>query len=264
MLNRKKHLGQHFLNNKKSLEEMARAAEISKNDIVLEVGPGLGSLTEILAARAKKVIAVEKDRELIPILRERFRNYKNVEIIQGDILKIENWKVKIGNFKVVANLPYYITSRFLRLFLSQTEFGSKLMVLMVQKEVAERICAKPPKMNLLALSVQLYAKPEIIRKVSKGQFSPPPKVDSAIIKISLRRPTSKSEQILALAKIAFQQKRKMLRHSLKHVTCNIKHETRDSSFMLHDSRFNRRPEELSLEDWSGLTQHLLIKGESGE
>src|SRR3972149_2717831 len=172
MLNRKKHLGQHFLNNKKILEEMARAAEISKNDIVLEVGPGLGSLTEILAARAKKVIAVEKDRELIPILRERFRNYKNVEIIQGDILKIENWKVKIGNFKVVANLPYYITSRFLRLFLSQTEFGSKLMVLMVQKEVAERICAKPPRMNLLALSVQLYATPKIIRRVSKGQFSP--------------------------------------------------------------------------------------------
>src|SRR3989338_8157112 len=236
MLNRKKHLGQHFLNNKKILEEMARAAEISKNDIVLEVGPGLGSLTEILAARAKKVIAVEKDRELIPILRERFRNYKNVEIIQGDILKIENWKVKIGNFKVVANLPYYITSRFLRLFLSQTEFGSKLMVLMVQKEVAERICAKPPKMNLLALSVQLYAKPEIIRKVSKGQFSPPPKVDSAIIKISLRRPTSNSEQILALAKIAFQQKRKMLRHSLP---------------WLSDSQVARkRPEELSLEDWA--------------
>ena len=247
MLNRKKHLGQHFLNNKKILEEMARAAEISKNDIVLEVGPGLGSLTEILAARAKKVIAVEKDRELIPILRERFRNYKNVEIIQGDILKIENWKVKIGNFKVVANLPYYITSRFLRLFLSQTEFGSKLMVLMVQKEVAERICAKPPKMNLLALSVQLYAKPEIIRKVSKGQFSPPPKVDSAIIKLKMSkvRVLTNTEKILGLAKIAFQQKRKMLRHSLKNklLTSDV------------EKFGNKRPEELSLEDWADLLKN---------
>jgi len=215
------------------------------------------------------VIAVEKDARLIPLLQKGLASeiaVGKLELIHADILDFNPsaYCLAPSAYAVVANLPYYITSRFLRLFLSQTEFGSKLMVLMVQKEVAERICAKPPKMNLLALSVQLYAKPEIIRKVSKGQFSPPPKVDSAIIKISLRRPTSKSEQILALAKIAFQQKRKMLRHSLKHVTCNIKHETRDSSFMLHDSRFNRRPEELSLEDWSGLTQHLLIKGESGE
>ena len=176
-----KRLGQHFLKNKKILEEMARTAEITKNDIVLEVGPGLGSLTEILATRAKKVIAVEKDCDLIPILRDKFLNYKNVEIIAGDILQIFN---QFKNYKIVANIPYYITSRFLRLFLSETKFRTKLMVLMVQKEVAERICAKPPRMNLLALSVQLYAKPEIIRKVSRGQFSPPPKVDSAIIKLT--------------------------------------------------------------------------------
>ena len=164
MLNKqKKILGQHFLKNKKILEEMARSAEISKKDIVLEVGPGLGSLTEILAERAGKVIAIEKDRELIPILREKFKKIKNMEIIEGDILKIKN--LKLENYKIVANIPYYITSRFLRLFLSQTRFGPKLMVLMVQKEVAERICAKPNKMNLLALSVQSYAKAEIIRYV---------------------------------------------------------------------------------------------------
>ena len=245
---RKKFLGQNFLNNKKILEEMVRAAELSKKPVVLEVGPGLGSLTEILASRAKRVLAVEKDRDLIPVLREKFKDYKNVEIIQGDILA-KAVKPPLGgltakSYKIVANIPYYITWLFLRLFLSQTRFGPKLMVLMMQREVAERICAKPPKMSLLALSVQAYAKPEIIRYVSKNFFSPPPKVDSAIIKIALRRPTSKSEQILALAKIAFQQKRKMLRHSLKN-----RLSTSDV-----DKFGNRRPEELSLKDWISMVR----------
>src|SRR3989344_5883147 len=124
MLNKqKKYLGQHFLKNKKILEEMARAAELSKKDIVLEVGPGLGSLTEILAERAGKIIAVEKDHDLISVLREKFLEHKNVEIIEGDILKLPSLRRRgLGevNYKIVANIPYYITSRFLRLFLSQT------------------------------------------------------------------------------------------------------------------------------------------------
>ena len=239
---KRRRLGQYFLNNKKILEEMARAAELSKKDIVLEVGPGTGSLTEILAARAGKVIATEKDRDLIPVLREKFKDYKNMEIIQGDILakavKPPSGGLTAKSYKIVANIPYYITSRFLRLFLSETKFRPKLMVLMVQKEVAERICARPPQMNLLALSVQAYAKPEIIRYVSKNFFSPPPKVDSAIIKITLRRPTSKSERILALAKLAFKQKRKMLRSSI------------GKKIKLPKNYQNARPENLSLKDWS--------------
>ena len=111
----KKYLGQHFLKNKKILEEIARLAELSKKDIVLEIGPGHGELTEFLAQAAGKVIAVEKDRELIPFLEEKFKNQKNVKIISGDILKIRNLRVK--NYKIVANIPYYITSRFLRTFL---------------------------------------------------------------------------------------------------------------------------------------------------
>lgn len=255
MLNKpKKFLGQHFLKNKKILEEMARSAEISKKDIVLEVGPGMGTLTEVLATRAKKVIAIEKDRDLIPVLQDKFQNYPNVEIIEGDILKTKNLPagkagLKLKNYKIVANIPYYITSRFLRLFLTQTRFGSKpkLMVLMVQREVAERICAKPPRMNLLALSVQLYSKPEIIRRVSKNFFSPPPKVDSAMIKISPLKVRGvggvmNPEQVLALAKLAFQQKRKMLRHSLKN-----KLSAPDAE------RFgSKRPEELALKDWEDL------------
>ena len=250
MLNKqKKYLGQHFLKNKTILEEMARSGEISKKDVVLEVGPGLGSLTEILAARAKKVIAVEKDRELIPYLQDKFRNYKNVKISHGDILKIKTLKLK--NYKIVANLPYYITSRFLRLFLTNTECWlcqPKLMVLMVQKEVAERILARDKKESLLSLSVKAYAKAEIIRRVSKNFFSPPPKVDSAIIKITPFSPLKvrgaggvmNPEKILQLARLAFQQKRKMLRHSLKY---NLS--TSDV-----DKFGNKRPEELSLEDWA--------------
>ncbi len=244
MLNKpKKHLGQHFLKNRKILEEMARSAEISKKDVVLEIGPGLGSLTEILAERAGKVIAVEKDRELVPILREKFKNFKNVEIIEGDILKFDIAALKLKKYKIIANIPYYITSRFLRLFLSETNppagGRTELMVLMIQKEVAERIVARDGKESLLSLSVKAYAKAEIIRRVSKNFFSPPPKVDSAIIKISLRRPTSKSEQILALAKLAFQQKRKMLRHSLKN-----KLSASDA-----EKFGNKRPEELALKNW---------------
>src|SRR3989344_603830 len=187
----KKRLGQHFLRNKKILEEIARAAELSKRDIVLEVGPGHGELTEFLARRAKKVIAIEKDWELISQLREKFKDRANVEIREGDILKSKFLNLK-SSYKVVANLPYYITSRFLRTFLERKN-KPKLMVLMVQYEFAKRICAKPPEMNLLALSVQAYAKPQFIRKVSRGNFSPPPEVDSAVIKITLGRPAPQAE-----------------------------------------------------------------------
>ncbi|MEK7162377.1 MAG: 16S rRNA (adenine(1518)-N(6)/adenine(1519)-N(6))-dimethyltransferase RsmA [Patescibacteria group bacterium] len=231
-------LGQHFLKNKKILAQIVQTAELSKNDTVLEVGPGHGELTEFLARRAKKVIAVEKDRELIPWLRKKFRPNKNVEIREGDILKSKILNLKSG-YKIVANLPYYLTSRFLRKFL-EAKNKPKLMVLMVQYEVAKRICAKPPEMNLLALSVQAYAQPKFIRKVSRGNFSPPPKVDSAIIKLSnLQGSTSGAEKMLKTAKRAFQQKRKMLRHSLG----------------VTKSDFGtKRPQELSLQDWLKITR----------
>ncbi|MDP3784528.1 MAG: 16S rRNA (adenine(1518)-N(6)/adenine(1519)-N(6))-dimethyltransferase RsmA [bacterium] len=238
----KKHLGQHFLQNKKILEEICRAAELSKSDIVVEVGPGRGELTEFLAVGAGKVIAVEKDRELIPFLEEKFRSYKNVKIIQGDILKLTPYILKLKpGYKIVANLPYYITSRFLRTFLERKQ-RPKLMVLMVQYEVAKRICARPPEMNLLALSVQAYGLPKFIRKVSRGNFSPPPKVDSGVIKISdisdgwFRRNKIKPKKFFGLARRAFQQKRKMLRHSLKNLD-------------FPKNYLTKRPEELSLEEW---------------
>ena len=243
----KKHLGQHFLSNKKILEEIVRVAELSPKDTVLEVGPGLGSLTEMLAQKAKRVVAIEKDRDLIPILQKKFKNDKNVEIVEGDVLKI-TWK---GKYKIVANLPYYITSRFLRLFLSNPQSRPALLVLMVQREIAERILAKNGKESLLSISVKAYAKPELIRHISKNNFSPPPKVDSAIIKLTPNKLTdntllkimgarevTQTEQILSFARAAFQQKRKMLRHSIgKSVNLPPKYE-------------NMRPEDLSLDDWA--------------
>ncbi|OGF63189.1 ribosomal RNA small subunit methyltransferase A [Candidatus Giovannonibacteria bacterium RIFCSPHIGHO2_01_FULL_45_33] len=253
----KKKLGQHFLSNKNILELMCSAAEITGENTVLEAGPGLGTLTEILAERAKKVIAVEKDRDLIPFLKEKFRNKKNVEIVEGDILAVSPplGGLTAKSYKIVANIPYYITSHFLRLFLSETKFKPKLMVLMIQKDVAERIMARDGKPacrqgreSLLSLSVKAYGRPEIVKIVPRGAFSPPPKVDSAIIKITPFYSPLKvrgargvmkidPEKILSLARLAFQKKRKMLRQSIgKKVNLPPQYET-------------SRPEELSLEDW---------------
>lgn len=231
----KKFLGQNFLKNKKILQELVEVGEVSKNDVVLEIGPGHGELTEYLAARAGRVIAIEKDPDLIPGLKEKFRNHKNIEIIRGDILKIKTSKLKI-----ISNIPYYITSRFIRNFLT-AKIKPSLIVLMVQYEVAKRIIAKPPDMNLLALSAQTYGKVEFIKKVSKGNFSPQPKVDSAIIKISeisdsfFKKNKISEKKFFDLARRAFQQKRKMLRRSL--------------SGSNPDKFATKRPEELSLDNW---------------
>jgi len=190
-----KRLGQNFLIDKNVLQKIIEAAKLKPTDIILEIGPGLGILTIELAKRVRKVIAVEKDRQLCTILKNILNapNVKNVEIIEGDILKIEstfrldrNESLTNYNYKIVANLPYYIVSPVMRKFL-EAENPPQLLVLMVQKEVAQRIVANPPQMNLLAVAVQFYAQPKIISYVSKNSFWPRPKVDSAIIKIVPRK-----------------------------------------------------------------------------
>ncbi|MFC1595180.1 ribosomal RNA small subunit methyltransferase A, partial [Patescibacteria group bacterium] len=152
-------MGQRFLKSRAALSQIINAAELTKDDIVLEIGPGKGILTEELTKIAKQVIAVEKDERLCAFLKKKYEKTSNLKVICADILSMPRCDLGIleHEYKIVANLPYYITSRFLRIFLSQTEFRPKSMVLMVQKEVAKRMCAKPPKMNLLALSVQAFA-----------------------------------------------------------------------------------------------------------
>ena len=191
----KRSLGQNFLINQGILDKIVRAAEVGPKDTVVEVGPGTGNLTRKLSEKAKRVVAVEKDHRLIEELKEKFKN-SNVEIIEEDILKLkaESLKLKVGEYKIVANIPFYITSHFLRTVFEEWP-KPKLIVLTVQKEVAQRIMAKPPHMNLLALSVQFYSSPTIIGYISKGSFRPMPKVDSAIIKLVPKKDTSVNKDI---------------------------------------------------------------------
>jgi len=211
-----KKLGQNFLIDKSVLRKIIEAANLSSQDIILEVGPGLGILTIELAKRVNKIIAIEKDETLHRILEGilKGRNIKNVKLINADILKIPNSKLLINNYKLIANLPYYITSPVIRKFL-EIEARPKLMVLMVQKEVAERICAKPGEMSLLSVSVQFYGRPKIIAYVSKKSFYPQPKVDSAVLIITPRPvPQINPQKFFQIVKIGFSSKRKMLINNL--------------------------------------------------
>ena len=217
-----KRLGQNFLIDESVLNKIIETANLSVDDIVLEIGPGLGTLTIELAKRVKKIIAIEKDKTLCQVLENILRTNKvfNVGIINKDVLQISNFKFLISkqipnpNYKLVANLPYYITSPIIRKFL-ETENPPKEMILMLQKEVAQRIIAKPPHMNLLAISVQFYSEPKIISYVSKNSFWPSPKVDSAIIKIIPKQiPEIDTKKFFALVKKGFSAKRKMLKNNL--------------------------------------------------
>ena len=242
------------------------AANIEKTDIILEVGPGRGALTEILFQKAGQVIAVEKDKELADFLMDKFKGQKNFLIVHDDILKfnLKPYKLKIKKYKIVANIPYYITSRFLRQFL-ETNCQPSLMVLMVQKEVAERIVAKSAgrrsKESLLSISVKAYAKPRIIAKVPAKNFSPAPKVDSAIIaieKISKNFFSAKGgsasggnknkideKKFFQLLRQGFSHKRKMLKNNLK-IGAKILQKCKIPPFS--------RAEDLSLENWKCLCQ----------
>jgi len=211
--------GQNFLVNNEVYSQIIKAADLKKDDVVLEVGPGLGFLTEKLANRVKKVIAVELDDKLSKVLRDRLKEQgiENAEVINDDIihLTLTPSLVRRGKYKVVANLPYNITSIFLRKFLS-SDRKSELMVLMLQKEVAERIVALPPKMSLLAVSVQFHAKPKIIQFVPASSFWPKPEVDSTIIKLEVRSKKFEvnEDEFFRLVRIGFSAKRKMLKNNL--------------------------------------------------
>lgn len=213
-----KRLGQNFLVNKTILKKIIDASNISPKDTIVEIGPGLGTLTIELARQAKKVITVEKDRMLCGILKEilKTKEIKNVKVVNKDILQISN-QASSSNYKIVANLPYYITSPVIRKFL-EAENKPRLMILMVQKEVAQRIVASPPKMNLLTVAVQFYAEPKIIDYVSKKSFWPIPKVDSAILRIVPRNKMELSgintEKFFMVVKAGFSSKRKQLINSL--------------------------------------------------
>jgi len=262
-----KRLGQNFLISQKVLRRIIQTAELSKKDIVLEIGPGLGALTQELAQRAKKVIAVEKDKRMVEILKNTLKDRQNIEIIHGDILDIirdspsdtvlDSRTVSEGlSLKIVANIPYYLTSPLIRLFL-ELKTPPQEMILLIQKEVAQRICAKPPKMSLLAVAVQFYSQPKIISYVSKKSFWPQPKVDSAIIKIGqIKKPKNiNQEKFFRIVKAGFASPRKQLANNLSQKLNLAQREIKKALTQCHLD-IQVRAENLSVEDWLELFHHF--------
>ena len=248
----KQSLAQNFLADETYLAGIVDAAELSASDVVLEVGPGLGVLTDELAERAGRVVAVELDDRLVDLLREDFTDRLHVSIVHGDILAFDPATVAGADaYKVVANLPYYITSAVLRHVLEASRPPS-LAVLMVQKEVAERICAGPGDMSLLALSVQFYARPQIVCIVPAGAFYPQPKVDSAVLRLDVYpQPIVRDvrpDRYFTVARAGFGQRRKQLANSLSANLGMPKEVVRDA-LLNNDIDARRRPETLTLQEW---------------
>lgn len=253
--------GQNFLVNSQVYDDIVEAAGLSADDVVLEVGPGLGFLTQRLALKAKKVIAVELDYGVYDYLSKNKLIPENVELVHGDALKLDirNWKLG-GGYRIIANLPYQITSRFLRLYLENNEIRPKEMVLMLQKEVAERIAAKPGKMSLLSVSVQFFAQAEILFLVKRENFWPIPEVDSALIRIKIKKniPAVKEKSFFQMLKFAFSAKRKMIKNNL---AGGYRVSTDRVVNLLDQAGISgtARAQDLSLDDW--LKLHDLISQE---
>jgi 16S rRNA (adenine1518-N6/adenine1519-N6)-dimethyltransferase len=258
-----KSLGQNFLQDPFALEAIVLAAEIQPTDTVLEIGPGLGSLTRYLAASAREVVAVELDDDLLAPLQAMLAPYANVHVVHGDILDISPRElIAQDDYLVVANIPYYITSALIR-HLLESDRKPRRIVLTIQKEVAERICAVPGDMSLLALSVQVYGAPRIAARIPAGAFFPAPKVDSAVLRIDIYpSPQIKPELLdtfFLLTKAGFSQKRKTLRNSL---SSGLHIAPADAAELLTRAHIDpqRRAETLSLAEWSQLAEQKLIKG----
>jgi len=208
-------LGQHFLKDKRVLEKISSVLRISSADTIVEIGPGHGELTEFLnLALPDKLFAIEKDSELAD---ELAKNFPDAEIVVGDALKkLPALAEELKSYKLVGNIPYYITGKLLRV-ISELENKPKLIVLTIQKEVAERLAAKPPKMNLLAASVKFWGEPQIVKNISRHAFRPKPRVESAVIQITplgTQRKKAETERYYKFIKALFKQPRKTILNNL--------------------------------------------------
>ena len=248
-------LGQNFLQDNHALLEIVNVANLRPTDDVLEIGPGLGNLTRYLALQAHRVTAVELDKDLFPALETVVAPYKNVRLVQGDILRLDPADLlEMPDYLVVANIPYYITSALLR-HLLESDSRPRRMVLTMQEQVAKRICALPGKMSLLALSVQVYGTPEIVAYIPAEAFYPAPKVDSAVLRLEILPepliPAALMDKFFMLIKAGFSQKRKTLRNSLSGGLGILPPEAEK---ILAAAGIDpiRRAETLSLEEWAQL------------
>ena len=254
MIRAKKSLGQNFLISPRIVDAIAVAGEIKAGETVIEIGPGKGTLTKALLSAGAKVRAIEKDDRLIPVLANEFKNEiekGDLTLIHGDALLMKSDEM-IGNtesYKVIANIPYYITGALIRNFLS-AENKPLSMILMVQKEVATRAIARDGKESILSLSIKAYATPELVMNVSRGNFFPIPNVDSAVIKLrDIKNPfkDSKSEErFFAIVRAGFSAKRKKLISNLESV---VPREELEEKFKTLGLGENTRAEDVNLETW---------------
>lgn len=251
----KKGLGQHWLRDQPTLEYICQTAEVAFGDSVLEVGPGLGTLTEKLLDMGAVVIAVEKDQDLIATLSQKFSRFsdESFKLYQADILQFDLGLLP-KDYKVVANIPYYLTSNLIRR-ICEADNPFNTAALLIQKEVAERVCASPGDMSILAVATQFYCQAELGRVVEAELFTPPPKVDSQVIKLTYRKKplfeNVDEKKLFNLVRAGFSEKRKMLRSSLSGGLAISKTEAEE---LLTKAGINPelRAQALSLEDWHNL------------
>ncbi len=251
----KKSLGQNFLHDPNTVRRIVESAELPEGALVLEVGPGTGVMTQLLAETAEKVITIETDDRLIPLLEGELADYPNVEIVHNDFLKV-NLEELVGDqpYYVVANLPYYITSAILRKLMDHSNRPQRL-VLTVQKEVAERIMEEAGNMSVLSVSVQFYGKPQIITRLNPAVFYPRPDVESAVLRIDVY-PTpivevGDIEKFFRIVRAGFSQKRKQIKNPLKG---GLRLQSGEVTALLASVEIDakRRAETLSLEEWGAL------------
>jgi len=274
-------LGQNFLVDSKAPERIVSGADVSSEDVVLEVGAGLGTLTAPLVDQAGRVLAVETDPKLVSVLEDQFGSYENVQIIHGDILDLDPlellgldvpedarplWGGLQPHYLVVANLPYYITAAVIR-HLMESSVRPARMVLTVQREVAQRIVAKPGDMNMLAISVQFYGTPRVLFRLKRGAFYPVPAVESAVVRVDLHEdPPVEDDHVdtfFRVARAGFAQRRKQLRNTLS-ATLHLAPTAVAEALDAVDVDPTRRAETLSLLEWGRVVRALspTLKGGS--
>lgn len=260
MVTAKKSLGQNFLNSKSVAKDIVRVANLSTEDTVLEIGPGKGFLTSELLASGARVIAVEKDDRMIPLLIEKFESEikdGRFALLHGDIMeKLEKNELDLpSRYKLVANIPYYLTGQIIRTFL-EASHKPQMMVLMVQKEVATRIIAHDKKESILSIAVKVFGTPKLIKKVPARYFSPAPKVDSAVLSIdnisNKNFPNKKTEKVFfEIVRAGFAHKRKLLAGNLKELLGAQTLAVLEASHV----KENARAEDLTLTQWISIAQH---------
>ena len=253
----KKSLGQHWLNDAGALNAIVDGAGITVNDSVVEIGPGLGTLTKCLLAAGAQVIAIEFDESLLGHLRAKYDNHPNFQLVHGDVLNYDFSQLP-KDYKIVANIPYYLTSQLLRI-LSDMPNKPISADLLMQKEVTERVCAYPPNMSILAVAVQIEYSAKAGLFVPAKMFTPPPKVDSLVLHIDRLAkplvPEGDKKDFMRIVKAGFSAKRKMLRNTL---SAGLKMPKEDVESLLNKLQIEptRRAETLSLEEWQLLFKSI--------